>query len=142
MIRYSLKCENAHEFEGWFSSSDDFDSQIKRGFLTCPSCDSAKIEKSLMAPSLATARRKQASRELIIDEAQKKALAQVKSAIDTIKANSEDVGERFPEEARKIHYGESEERGIIGQASLKETKELLEEGISVLPLPELPDNQN
>jgi hypothetical protein len=142
VIRYSLKCENAHEFEGWFSSSDDFDSQIKRGFLTCPSCDSAKIEKSLMAPSLATARRKQASRELIIDEAQKKALAQVKSAIDTIKANSEDVGERFPEEARKIHYGESEERGIIGQASLKETKELLEEGISVLPLPELPDNQN
>lgn len=142
MIRYSVKCENAHEFEGWFSSSDDFDSQIKRGFLTCPSCDSAKIEKSLMAPSLATARRKQASRELIIDEAQKKALAQVKSAIDTIKANSEDVGERFPEEARKIHYGESEERGIIGQASLKETKELLEEGISVLPLPELPDNQN
>ena len=142
MIRYSLKCENAHEFEGWFSSSDDFDSQIKRGFLTCPSCDSAKIEKSLMAPSLATARRKQASRELIIDEAQKKALAQVKSAIDTIKANSEDVGERFPEEARKIHYGESEERGIMGQASLKETKELLEEGISVLPLPELPDNQN
>lgn len=142
MIRYTLKCENVHEFEGWFSSSADFDSQLQRGFLTCPSCNSAKIEKSLMAPSLATARRKEASRHLILDEVQKSAMAQVKAAVETIKANSEDVGERFPEEARKIHYGESEERGIIGQASLKETKELLDEGISVLPLPVLPDSTN
>ena len=142
MIRYTLKCENTHEFEGWFSSSADFDSQLERGFLTCPSCNSAKIEKSLMAPSLATARRKEASRDVLMDEAQKAAMAQVKAAVESIKANSEDVGERFPEEARKIHYGESEERGIIGQASLKETKELLDEGISVLPLPVLPDNKN
>jgi hypothetical protein len=142
VIRYSLKCEAAHEFEGWFSSSSDFDSQLERGFLTCPSCNSSKIEKSLMAPSLATARRKEASRELLVDNAQKAALAQVKQAVESIKANADDVGDRFPEEARKIHYGESKERGIIGQASLKEAKELIDEGISVLPLPVLPENNN
>lgn len=142
MIRYSLKCENVHEFEGWFASSSDFETQIARGFLTCPNCNSGKIEKTLMAPSVATARQKEATRELIMGEAQKAALAQVKQAVEQIKANSEDVGERFPEEARKIHYGETEERGIIGKASLKETKELLEEGISVMPLPVLPENTN
>ena len=142
MIRYSLKCEKSHTFEGWFSSSADFDSQLERGFLTCPSCNSSQIEKSLMAPSLATARIKEASRELILDSAQKAVLAQVKQAVETIKANADDVGERFPEEARKIHYGESKERGIIGQASLKEAKELIDEGISVIPLPVLPENTN
>lgn len=142
MIRYSLKCENSHEFEGWFSTSADFDQQVERGFVTCPSCDSSNVQKSLMAPSLATARRKEASRELIMGEAQRAALAQVKAVVDNIKANSEDVGDRFPEEARKIHYGESKERGIIGKATLDETKSLLDEGISVVPLPELPDGAN
>ena len=75
-------------------------------------------------------------------EAQKAALAQVKAVVENIKANSEDVGERFPEEARKIHYGESKERGIIGKATLDETKSLLDEGISIVPLPELPDSAN
>lgn len=142
VIRFNLRCVNEHEFEGWFSSSVDFDQQIASGFLTCPMCNSSDITKSLMTPSVSTARSKEASRVLIQDEAQKLVRDKVKDVIATIKANSEDVGERFTEEARKIHYGEAEKRGIIGQATLQETKDLIAEGIDVAPLPILPDDAN
>ena len=142
MIKYSLSCENAHQFEGWFSTSADFDSQVKSGFLTCPTCHSASISKTLMSPSVSTARKKEAKREMVMDMARQEAIAKIKQVIAEIKTNAEDVGEKFPEEARKIHYGEADARGIIGQASLFEVKELLEEGIDVAPLPVLPEDAN
>lgn len=142
MIRYSLSCDQGHEFDGWFAGSDDFDKQVKSGFLTCPICNSAKISKGLMAPSVSTARKQEERKALIMDSAQRAALQKLKAAVAEIRANAEDVGERFPEEARKIHYGEAEERGIIGAAKAEEVRDLLEEGIEIMPLPELPDDQN
>lgn len=142
MIKYTLTCENAHTFEGWFSTSADFDRQVESGFLTCPVCNSASISKSLMAPSVSTARKKEAKREMVMDMARQEAMAKLKQAIAEIKASAEDVGEKFPEEARKIHYGEADARGIIGQASLGEVRDLLEEGIEVAPLPVLPEDAN
>jgi len=142
LIRYSLHCKEAHLFEGWFSGSADFESQLERGFISCPVCNSSEVSKALMAPSVSTGRQKDATRTLTMDAAQKDVLAKIKETLATIKANAEDVGDKFPEEARKIHYGEAQERGIIGQASLQEAKALLEEGIEVAPLPILPDDIN
>ena len=142
MIRYTLTCENGHGFEGWFSGSADFDSQMARGLVSCPVCGSMTVSKALMAPSVSTARHKEAQQALAIETVQKEVVAKIKAVVAEIKANSEDVGERFPEEARRIHYGETETRGIIGQASPDEARELLEEGIAVAPLPVLPDDVN
>lgn len=142
MIRYSLSCEKAHEFEGWFSESGDFDRQKSSGYLTCPVCGSGEVSKVLMAPAVSTARQKDATQALAVSEVQKQAFVKLKEAIREIRASSEDVGEKFPEEARKIHYGETEARGIIGQASPVEVKSLIEEGIEIAPLPVLPDDVN
>jgi len=142
LIRYSLRCENAHEFEGWFSESADFDRQVASGFLTCPSCNSASISKLLMAPSVSTARKKDEIQTLAMDTMRRDAFQKLKEAVATIKANSEDVGTRFPEEARKIHYGESDARGIIGQTTADEAQALLDEGIEIAALPVLPDDVN
>jgi len=142
LIKYSLSCENAHTFEGWFSTSADFDGQVASGFLTCPVCNSASISKTLMSPSVSTARKKEEKREAVMDMARQELVAKVREAVAAIRANAEDVGEKFPEEARKIHYGEADARGIIGQASFNEVKDLLDEGIEVAPLPVLPDDVN
>ncbi|MGV1772603.1 DUF1178 family protein [Agrobacterium vitis] len=142
MIRYSLICDQAHEFEGWFAQSDDFDRQKAIGFLTCPVCSSASISKSLMAPMVSTARGKEERQKVAYDAAQREAFLKLKEAVATVRANSEDVGERFPEEARKIHYGEADARGIIGNASPDEARALIEEGIEIAPLPVLPDDVN
>ncbi len=142
MIRYSLSCDNAHEFEGWFSESADFDRQVASGFLTCPVCHSASISKTLMAPSVSTARKKDEMKTVAMDAARRDAFEKLKEAVANIKANSEDVGEKFPEEARKIHYGEADARGIIGQATIDEAQELIDEGIEIAALPVLPDNVN
>lgn len=142
MIRYSLICDHGHEFEGWFSESADFERQRDSGFLTCPVCSSVAISKTLMAPSVATARKKEEGQKLVFDQVQKEAFLKLKEAVAAVKANSEDVGERFPEEARKIHYGETEARGIIGNATPDEVHALIDEGIEVAPLPVLPDDVN
>lgn len=142
MIRYSLICDNAHSFEGWFSQGADFDRQVESGFLTCPVCGSLAISKSLMAPSVSTARDKEARQQVAMDVARQETIVKLKEMVATIKANAEDVGERFPEEARKIHYGEADARGIMGKASLAEVKDLIEEGIEIAPLPVLPDDTN
>lgn len=142
MIRYSLICENAHEFEGWFSEGADFDRQVASGLLTCPVCNSASISKSLMAPSVSTARKKDEMQTVAMDVARREAFLKLKEAVAAIKANSEDVGTRFPEEARKIHYGEADARGIIGQATPDEAKALVEEGIEIAALPILPEDVN
>ncbi|MBD9390423.1 DUF1178 family protein [Agrobacterium sp. AGB01] len=142
MIRYSLSCEKAHEFEGWFAGSADFDQQVERGLVSCPVCNSLQVTKALMAPSVSTARKQDEMRTLAMDTAQKAVLAKVKETLAEIRANTEDVGERFPEEARKIHYGEADQRGIIGQATLQEAQALVEEGIDIAPLPVIPDDVN
>ncbi|MGL3609173.1 DUF1178 family protein [Rhizobium sp. G187] len=142
MIRYSLCCDKAHEFDGWFSESAEFDRQKASGFLTCPICGSEDVSKVLMAPSVSTARAREATQALAVSAAQKQAMIKLKEAIREIRASSEDVGTRFPEEARKIHYGEAEARGIIGEASAVEVKSLIDEGIEIAPIPVLPDDVN
>ncbi|RYC04488.1 DUF1178 family protein [Ciceribacter ferrooxidans] len=142
MIRYSLQCDNAHEFEGWFSESADYERQQALGLVTCPACGSATVSKLLMAPSVSTARKKEAAHALAATVEQQEALQKLKEAVAAIRANSEDVGERFPEEARKIHYGEADARGIMGQASPADVRALVEEGIEVAPIPVLPDDVN
>jgi hypothetical protein len=142
LIRYSLTCDNAHEFEGWFSESADFDRQVETGFLTCPVCHSGAISKLLMAPSVSTARKKDERQTLAMDAMRREALQKLKEAVAAVKANSEDVGTQFPEEARKIHYGEADARGIIGQATFDEAQALLEEGIEISAIPVLPEDVN
>jgi hypothetical protein len=142
LIRYSLSCDNAHEFEGWFSESADFDRQLASGFLTCPVCQSAAISKTLMAPSVSTARKKDEIKTVAMDAMRREAFQKLKQAVAEVKANSEDVGTKFPEEARKIHYGETDARGIIGQATAHEAQALIDEGIEIAALPVLPDDVN
>jgi hypothetical protein len=132
----NLQCAHAHAFEGWFASEDDFQSQLARGLVECPVCGDAAVAKLPSAPRLnlgATAPAEDRREVVSMPDAQMQA-AWMKM-VRHVMANTEDVGERFAEEARRIHYGESEERNIRGQASREETDALLEEGISVLPLP-------
>jgi hypothetical protein len=163
MIRYSLICEKKHDFEIWFKNSADYDKQSTRGLVTCPACGSAKIEKALMAPSLGRGARKGAAARDIEAEApapeapsptenktpvamvspqEREFRAKLKELRDHLTKNAENVGGKFPEEARKMHYGEAEHRSIYGEASPQEAKELLEEGVELHPLPVLPDDRN
>ncbi|WP_438752114.1 DUF1178 family protein [Pararhizobium sp. O133] len=142
MIKYTLACDNGHSFEGWFSSSADFDRQADLGLVSCPACGSVSIGKELMAPSVSTARKKDEAKVLMMDQARKEAVSKIRELVTSIRENAEDVGTKFPEEARKIHYGEAEQRGLIGQATVEEARELLDEGIEIAPLPVLPDDVN
>ncbi len=142
MISFSLCCEAGHDFEGWFSSSDDYDSQNSSGLVSCPYCGSSKIEKSLMAPSVSTSKSKDKVNVATVNRVQRQMLSELKQVRDKITANAENVGERFPEEARKIHYGEAETRGIYGEASREEVEDLVEEGVQIAPMPVLPDDAN
>jgi hypothetical protein len=134
----NLHCGQAHAFEGWFASEDDFQAQLGRGQVECPLCGDAGITKMPSAPRLnlgaAEPARPEKKQEVMAtpDAGLQAAWMQM---VKHVMAHTEDVGARFAEEARKIHYGEAEERGIRGQASREETQELLEEGIGVLPLP-------
>lgn len=132
MIRYALTCEAGHAFESWFRDSAAFEAQVSAGQVLCPTCGSARVEKQIMAPAVAV--------HEAPSDAQLRAM--VRALHTKVKESAEDVGEGFAEEARKIHYGEAESRAIHGQASLGEAKELLDEGIAVLPLPALPDEKN
>ncbi|NHT79016.1 DUF1178 family protein [Rhizobiaceae bacterium CRRU44] len=142
MIRYALTCDKGHGFEGWFGSSADFEAQSESGLVTCPICGTASVNRALMAPALSTGRRKDKQRGLMMDQAQQVAISKIREMVSTIRANADDVGEKFPEEARKIHYGEVEARGLIGRATVEEARALIEEGIDVAPLPILPDEVN
>ena len=141
MIRFSLHCDNAHEFEGWFRSSDDYETQRKRGFVECPDCASRNVDKALMAPALSTAR-KQEKMALAMGDHQRRVLAEMKALTEKMKEGADYVGDKFAEEARKIHYGETEARGIYGEASIDEVKGLAEDGVPFLPIPVLPEDRN
>jgi len=165
MIRYSLQCERRHEFEIWFKNSADYDSQSKRGLVTCPACGSTKVEKALMTPSLGagTKKRKTAAAPeaappvptastpaggetktpvVIVSPQEREFRAKLRELRDHLTKNAENVGGKFPEEARKMHYGEIEHRSIYGEASPQEAKDLADEGIEFHPLPVLPDERN
>jgi hypothetical protein len=135
MIRYALICEHAHEFEGWFGSSGDYDDQQARGLLDCPICASKAVRKQIMAPSVAGTRR------TVQDEArpgQAMMLEAMGRLRQHVEENFDNVGDSFAKEARAIHEGKSEVRGIYGQATPTEVKALVEDGVPVAPLPPEP----
>jgi hypothetical protein len=172
MIRYALNCTEGHVFESWFQNSAAFDKQKKRGLVTCPICGSAKVKKAIMAPKLARTDVERPSAPTLpppppsnpqaatppvpamppvpagkspvaIMLGQERELRQkLKELRDHVTKNANYVGGHFPEEARKMHYGEIEHRSIYGEASPDEAKALHEEGIEFHPLPILPDDQN
>jgi hypothetical protein len=161
MIRYALVCDKGHGFESWFANSAGYDKQARRGLVTCPHCGSAKVEKAIMAPRLAGARKRGAPIEAPVETAEAPSTpapdktpvaivspqeqefrAKLKELRDHLVKNSDDVGTKFPDEARKMHYGEIEHRSIHGVASPEDAKELAEEGIEVHALPMLPDERN
>jgi hypothetical protein len=131
MIAYQLQCRNGHSFEGWFKDSAAFDAQAAGGRLACPTCNSKKVEKEVMAPAIAGKAREQAEARAALRDMRSNMLAQ-----------AEHVGAEFPEEARKIHYGESDERAIYGEATVDDVKSLLEEGVPIAPIPPDPDTAN
>jgi hypothetical protein len=141
VIRFSLTCEHEHDFEGWFRSNDDFETQKKRGFVECPACGSHRVEKALMAPSVSTGR-KQEKIALAMGEAQKQAMAQLKALSRKMRENADYVGDKFADEARKIHFGEADARGIYGEATPDEAKSLAEDGVEFMPIPVFPDDRN
>ena len=134
MIRYTLACERQHNFESWFQNSAAYDKQAKRGLVTCPICGSPKVEKAIMAPAVAGTKKSRKT------AAEAKQMRQFMTGLRKyVQDNAEYVGPRFAEEARKIHYGETAERQIYGESTVKEAVELVEEGIDVAPLPPDPD---
>jgi hypothetical protein len=158
MIRYNLRCERGHAFESWFQSSSAYESQEKRKLVNCPACGSAKVERAIMAPQIVSKKRRgsaepapapvaategSAPTSTPLMMAQERELrAKLKELRDHIVKNADNVGERFPNEARKMHYGDIEHRPIYGEASPEEARSLIDEGVEVSPLPVLPDDRN
>jgi hypothetical protein len=154
MIRYRLQCDQGHAFDGWFRNADAFERQSSRKLVHCPDCGSAAVTKALMAPSVVASRSKrreraapaepQESRQVqqVTNASQHEILQMMRKLRDEVIARSEYVGPRFAEEARKIHLEESERRGIYGEATAGEVKELTEEGVEIYPLPVLPEDHN
>ena len=146
MIRYDLVCNKGHEFDGWFSNSDAYDQQAKRGLVSCTQCGTTKIQKQLMAPGIPTkSNRKSVSQTMTagpVDPRYAEMVRLMREYKKHVESTSENVGDNFAEEARKMHFNEKEKRGIYGQASPEEAVELLEEGIDIQPLPMLPEDGN
>ena len=145
MIKYRLECSSGHEFESWFRASADFDSQSLAGEIACPFCGSIDIEKQPMAPSIVT-KAAVASRfagPAAMQGGDAKATLEALRAIKkTVFENTEDVGPRFADEARKMHFGEIEERQIRGSSTLEEARELVDDGVPFGILPALPEDLN
>jgi hypothetical protein len=138
VIRYALACGAGHDFEGWFGSSGDFDDQSARGLVSCPMCGSAEVRKQIMAPAVVTTKGREASapgpsREMMMEMA-----SRVRRHVED---NFDYVGDTFAREARAIHEGRSEERGIYGEATPEETRALVEDGVPVAPLPQVPPDR-
>ena len=160
MIRYALICDRKHEFEAWFNNSADYDQQAKRGLVACPLCESSKVDKAIMAPAISSARKRRSAPAVapepiaasvpqadsapvaMLSPQETEFRAKLKELRDHLTKNADNVGKKFPEEARKMHYGDIEHRSIYGEASPKEAKELAEEGVEFHPLPILPDERN
>ncbi len=158
MIRYSLRCERDHGFESWFQDSSAYDAQVKRQLVSCPVCGSVQIEKAIMAPRIVGKKARDrvepapavpvpaeapatASTPLMMAQ-ERELRAKLKELRDHIVKNADNVGGQFPNEARKMHYGDIEHRPIYGEASPEEARSLVDEGIEVSPLPVLPEDRN
>ena len=165
MIRYSLHCDRSHTFESWFQSSSAYESQEKRKLVNCPVCGSAKVQRSIMAPQIVSKKGRDGpsnrdgqsnnvpapaqpaevtapgSTPLLMAQ-ERELRAKLRELRDQIVKNADNVGERFPNEARKMHYGDIEHRPIYGEASPEEARSLIDEGVEVSPLPVLPDDRN
>jgi hypothetical protein len=164
MIRYNLRCDRGHRFESWFQSSAAYESQEKRRLVNCPSCGSAKVERAIMAPQIVSNKKGQEGQDKgppvpataattatdvatpgstpLLMAQERELRAKLKELRDHIVKNADNVGERFPNEARKMHYGDIEHRPIYGEASPEEARSLIDEGVEVSPLPVLPDDRN
>jgi hypothetical protein len=157
VIRYNLVCDQGHDFESWFQNSAAFDKQAKRKLVTCPVCDSAKIEKALMTPQLTRTRKggvpapvpvpptdapAPANPVALMSPEEREFRSKLKELREHLTRNADYVGPKFSEQARQMHYGEIEHRSIYGEASPEEAKELHEEGIDFHALPILPDERN
>ena len=169
MIKYALICDQGHTFESWFSNAEGYESQVKRGFVECPTCQSKQVSKAMMAPAVSTSRRKEAIAAqaaaaiqaqaasapaapaaapqpaqpvALLDESQQALRAMVRELHEKLTENSTDVGDRFASEARDMQSGDAPQRPIHGRATLEEARALIEEGVPVMPLPTLPDERN
>jgi hypothetical protein len=158
MIRYNLRCDNGHAFESWFQSSSAYESQEKRKLVNCPACGSAKVERAIMAPQIVSKKGRDSAEPMpapapstevtapgstpLMMAQERELRAKLKELRDHIVKNADNVGERFPNEARKMHYGDIEHRPIYGEASPDEARSLIDEGVEVSPLPVLPDDRN
>jgi len=164
MIRYALVCAKGHSFESWFPNSAAYDKQAKRGLVACPTCGDTKVDKAIMAPTL-SGTKKRGARSVapvaleapapvasdtpvammspqVMSPQEHELRQKLRELREHLTKSSDYVGKKFPEEARKMHYGESDPRSIYGEASLEDAKELHEEGIEFYPLPVLPDERN
>ena len=168
MIRYGLACAEAHAFESWFPSGEAFELQRDRGLVACPFCGSTAVEKQIRAPAVArTDRGARADRDsqaaaaqpepgseappaappvpqpvALLSEREQAMRAMLRAVREHVVKTAEHVGERFPDEARKMHHGEIEHRSIYGEANPAEVRALLEEGVEIHPLPPVPDERN
>lgn len=148
MIRYSLLCSEGHEFEGWFRSSEDFDVQASGGLCACPQCGSTSVAKALMKPNVATSEARavpvaaEGTPPAAIPPEARAFIEKLKEIKAALLDGSEDVGKRFAEEARRIHFGEAPARSVHGEATEADARALVEDGIDILPLPILPGERN
>lgn len=137
MIKYDLKCrECSHQFEGWFPDSAGFDRQVAASEVLCPVCSCPDVTKAIMAPNISTGRPSRS--DIPADQIRAEARKMLSEMRKQVESSCDYVGGEFPAEARKIHYGETEERGIYGEATPEETRELLDDGIEVAPIPWIP----
>jgi hypothetical protein len=157
MIRYRLRCADGHEFEAWFRGSADYDRQAERGLVVCALCGTEKVEKALMAPNVRTSGQRSAAPtdapgpapsppatvpQPVAAHIPRQLLELMRQVRDHVRSTADYVGDKFADEARKIHYEEVEARGIYGEATAEEVRSLHEEGIEVHPMPVLPEDKN
>jgi hypothetical protein len=147
MIHYDLICKHGHPFDGWFSNSAAYDEQRNTGGVVCPQCGTAEVDKQIMAPSIPRkSNRKSEARNQVFsgsaDPRMKLLVEKMRELRQHIESHADYVGDRFAEEARRIHYKEADERGIYGEATAEDARSLIEEGIDVQPLPLLPEDRN
>lgn len=146
MIKFTLRCENGHEFESWFPDSVEFETQSRRGLVQCAFCDSVKVQKAMMSPAVHSARQKMpaapAAPFAIVDPRHQELREAMRDLKRKIEANTTDVGAKFPDVARAMHLGDEPDRPIRGSASPEDARALIEEGIGILPIPNLPDEAN
>jgi hypothetical protein len=141
VIHYSLVCDKSHKFDGWFASGAAYEAQKRRGLVTCPICLSAEVDKALMSPAVARSGSEKVS--LSIGHPQHNQLRDAMLALrNKVTSEADYVGDKFADEARKIHFKEVDQRGIYGEATREEVAALVEDGVDFMPLPNLPEEHN